>query len=411
MGSHRVQRLLQLVLLANMAFALVLGPVTLFVSDWWWRYLGQRAADVGVVLLALLTAELADAFVGRTSRRWPRYVTSSLLLVMALVLDAVPFKVPELIVPWLGVSVGRIEFTTALFLAAWTSAVAPAWRTALTAVRHTAGAKHQNRIRYLVACLVGLALSDLFVLVARLPEVYVGLAARLLALSIVTFALLHYHLPDLRRLILSTERIIVLTAITATVYVAFLAVALFFFTASLNVYTTILFLPPLAGAVVLAAVLDVILGPRLRERFERTVLGHHYDPQKALRAYSQQVSVLLDLDRVAEVTLGWLSNTLRVQRGAFVVLKQHDRGVELAAVRTIDGSGSPQAAVAGDMTFDRDSRFLVHFTRQRRPLSQYDVDMLGWFQAMPGRERGWLKALGADLYVPVLLDQDLVALL
>ncbi|MBN1661823.1 MAG: GAF domain-containing protein [Anaerolineae bacterium] len=411
MGSQRVQRLLQAVLLANVAFALGLGLMALFVGGEWWNYLWQRAANVGLVLLALLTAELTDAFVDRRVRRWPRHTASSLLLVAAIVLDALPLKVPDLSVPWLGISLGRVRFTSMLFLAAWASAVVPAWLTARAALQLTVGAKHRNRIRYLVACLVGLGLGDLLILVSRLPEMYVGFAARLLALSIVTFALLRYHLPDLRRLTLSAVRIILLTVITASVYILFLAAALFLSTASLNVSETVLLLSPLALAVVLAALLDVILGPRLHERFERTVLGRHYDPQKALRAYGQQVSVLLDLDRVAEVTLKWLWDTLRIQRAAFVLVRHYDRRMDLSVVCTMGEGGALQAAAPASMMFDAESRFVAHFSRQRRPLSQYDVDMLAWFQAMPDQERDWLKALGADLYVPILLDRVLVGLL
>jgi len=47
----------------------------------------------------------------------------------------------------------------------------------------------------------------------------------------------------------------------------------------------------------------------------------------------------------------------------------------------------------------------------RQPLSQYDLDMLTWFQAMPASEREWLKALGVDLYVPALSPDGPVALL
>lgn len=412
-NGRRVRRALQGVLLANVAFALALGLVALFVTvtDKWWSYLWQRAAEIGVVLLAVLTADLADAFVDRETRRWPRLVATGVLLAGALVLDAAPLKVPAVSLPRFGVSLDRLQLASMLFLAAWVLAVVPAWYTALTALRSTIGSKHRNRLRYLTLCLTGLLLSDLLLLVRSLPDVYIAFAARLLALSIVTFALLHYHLPDLRRMSLSVARVTLLTVITAIVYVAFLAAVLYFATPSLSAYGKILLLGPLAGAVALAAVLDVILGPRLHERLERTALGRQYNPQKALRVYSQQVSVLLDLERVAEVTLEWLRDTLHVQRAAFVLVRNVVSHVDLSVVRTTVVAPAQPIAAPDTGTFDPESRFLAHFTRQRRPLSQYDVDMLAWFQAMPDRERSWLKALGADLYVPVLLDRDLVALL
>jgi signal transduction histidine kinase len=61
--------------------------------------------------------------------------------------------------------------------------------------------------------------------------------------------------------------------------------------------------------------------------------------------------------------------------------------------------------------FGGEGRFLGHFERLAQPLSQYDMDMLTWFQTMPDAERAWLKELGVDLYVPVLLSDGPVALL
>ena len=57
------------------------------------------------------------------------------------------------------------------------------------------------------------------------------------------------------------------------------------------------------------------------------------------------------------------------------------------------------------------SRFLAHFGKTGRPLSQYDLDMLAWFQAIPSDDRQWLGDLRVDLYVPVLLAGKLIAIL
>ncbi|MGD2206235.1 MAG: GAF domain-containing sensor histidine kinase, partial [Anaerolineae bacterium] len=61
--------------------------------------------------------------------------------------------------------------------------------------------------------------------------------------------------------------------------------------------------------------------------------------------------------------------------------------------------------------FRQDSRFITHFCNIRRPLSQYDLDMLSWFQDLSADERLWLKDLILDLYVPILVADRPVALL
>jgi signal transduction histidine kinase len=136
------------------------------------------------------------------------------------------------------------------------------------------------------------------------------------------------------------------------------------------------------------------------------VLGHTYEVQRALRDYSQRISLILDLERLADTTLQWLAATMRVEHAAFLLLTPKGQsGVELKVLRT-SGPTQPETRV-----FETQGRFLNHFRNIGRPLSQYDLDMLSWFQAMPAAEREWLQALGVELYVPVSSSTGLPALL
>ncbi|MFN2166086.1 MAG: GAF domain-containing protein, partial [Anaerolineae bacterium] len=110
--------------------------------------------------------------------------------------------------------------------------------------------------------------------------------------------------------------------------------------------------------------------------------------------------------RLASTTLRWLATTLQVQRSAFFLFTLHEDGrVELEVVAARFMPRPP------NQIFQADSRFVIHFRNIRRPLSQYDLDMLTWFQAMPAGERQWLQDLGLDLFVPVLVADRPVALL
>ena len=164
--------------------------------------------------------------------------------------------------------------------------------------------------------------------------------------------------------------------------------------------------PAVVISVVLAAVIDVAVSPRVHRYLDRTVLGRNLEVRSALRTYSHQVSLLLDLERLAEATLDWLRDTLRVNRSAFILLTNLEEDQAELSVLCSRGFGTP-----APQRFAANSRFIRHFRNIRRPLTQYDLDMLSWFKVAGDEERLWLKALEVDLYIPVLVGDRPVALL
>jgi signal transduction histidine kinase len=237
-------------------------------------------------------------------------------------------------------------------------------------------------------------------------ELYIGLGAHLLGLSIITFAILRYDLPDIRRLALTWLRLALLTAFTVILYLAILLMV-GWVTGTIPDPARFAYGGPVVLlALLLAALLDVILSPRLHQLFDRAFLGYRYDIQTALRTYSQQISLILDLERLADTTLDWLNRTMRIRRCAFILIAPH--GEEQVELQVLQATFDPESS---SRLFNAESRFIVHFRRFGRPLPQYDLDMLSWFQAMPGDERQWLQGLAVDLYVPVLAAEQPVALL
>lgn len=405
MGRARAQRLLEFILVAGALWTVALALLSLFTQGYWWAWVWNRTTQLGLLLFALLTAEFAEAFADRRSRRL-RLAVVALLLAGSIVLDAWPFGRAMVLAPTAWLRVGPTELATLLLFAAWSVPVLAAWRTSLWASGRATGSKHRNRIRYLQACLFGLTVGDLILFSGGMPQVYVGFAVRLLGLSVAVLALLRYDLPDLRRFALMMLRILLLSILTAALYFAVLLAASLVVQRSLVLAGATSIVPALIIAVLLAAVVDVLLAPRLHRFFDRTVLGQSHDVRRALRAYGQQVGLILDLERLADTTLDWLRDTLRVRRLAFLLFTPRQDGqYELRVLRSTTPPRNTLQLFAGD------SRFILHFCNIRRPLSQYDLDMLSWFQDMAADEREWLQSLQLDLYVPVLVADKPVALL
>lgn len=403
-GHGRAQKLLESTLFLAALWTLVLALLGILLSGVWWIFVWDRVAQFGLILLALLGAEFADAFVERKGRRWPRVAAVTLLVLAAMLLDLRPLPWPMENWATQVVRLGPEDQATPFLIAAWGVATLSALWTSARALRKARGSKHRNRIRYLQVSLFCIIAGDLLVLLGGTLAVYVGLTARLLGLAVVTFALLRYDLPDLRRLSLVVVRVIILAGLTALLYLLFLSVA--GLVVGRNLPQPAVIAPAIVLAVVIAALIDVSLAPRLHRFFDRTVLGQSYGVQRALRDYGRQVSLILDLERLADTTLDWLQTTLRVERPAFILFTALGGG--LTELRVLRATTSP---LPPPQTFSAESRFILHFRNIGIPLSQFDLDMLSWFQSMQAHERRWLADLAADLYVPVLVAGKPVALL
>jgi signal transduction histidine kinase len=402
----RVQKLLEATLLLAALWTLVLGLLAALTTGVWWAFAWDRVAQIGLVLLALLASEFSNAFVERRGRRWLRLAVAGMLFGAAVVFDVRPFAWPLENLTIASVRLGSTQLATLFLISAWGAATGSALWTSDWALRRAIGSKHRNRIRYLQVSLLGIALGDLLVLAGEIPAVYVGLAVRLLGSAIITFALLRHDLPDLRRLSLVVLRVVIVAALTAALYLLFLLAAGLVWGSFVEIPKLAVVAPAVILAVLVAAVVDVALGPRLHRFFDRTVLGQSQDVQGALRDYSRQISLILDLERLADTTLDWLQTTLRVERPAFLLFTALGGGqIELKVLRATTSPLPPPQA------FSADNRFIIHFRNIGQPLSQYDLDMLSWFQVMQAEERRWLKGLAADLYIPVLVAGNPVALL
>ena len=400
-GQQRIRRLLRIAAVLAAAWTLALGLLAVLTSGPWWAFVWRRTAQIGLVILALVSAEFASAFVQRPPRRSVLRPAIALLFILAaLALDVSPSFVS---LSFSSVKVGQTELVDLVLVAGWLLFTAIAWWTAAAALRQAIGAQHHNRIRYLLTVLAILALGDVLILLESWPGVYAGLAIRLAGLAIATIAVVRYRLPDIRRLMLKCAHFAVLCTLAIAVLAGSMALAGYLWGDWAGLLSQAWIIIP---ALALATVVAVAAGPSVRRLLDRVLLGPDRDLQKALRAHSQRIGLILDPGRLAEATLDWLRHTFGIRRSALILVTPQSSGqIDLRSLCTRAMPPVPAHS------FTADSRFLAHFDNTGQPISQYDLDMLAWFQAIPAGERQWLCDLKLDLYVPVLLAGKLIALL
>ncbi len=405
-GHNRVRRWLEVNLALSLVWVVSLASLELLTTGNWWAWAWHRTVHIGLTILALTTAEFSDAFAELPPLRLFRVGLVGLLALIAVALDTLPAYLPAAgqTIPYLGRSYTTLA--TLFWATAWLTSTLTAWWTALLALRQAIGAKHRNRIRYLTTALAAFAVGDLLLWIGGVPDRYVGLAARLFGAAVLCVAALRHNLPDLRRSAQVVLRAVLLIILTALLYLVIL-LPFGLFSGLLPWGTETAFaLPPLFLALMVAAAVETAINTRLRHFLDRRIMGQDYDVQKALRRYSEQVGLILDLDRLADTTLNWLTTTMHARHASFILLTpQDDDRIELKVLRTTADSYPPP------VVWSMDNRFILHFYKVGRPLSQYDLDMLTWFETLSDSERGWLRSLIAELYIPVQVADWPAALL
>jgi signal transduction histidine kinase len=399
--KERIRQPLGMAAALAAAWILAQGLLATLTSGSWWAFIWQRTAQIGLVILALVGAEFAAAFVQRTARHQAlRPAIAMVFILAALILDVSPSFVS---LSFSAIRLEQMELAGLILDAGWLLFTIVAWWIGAAALRQAIGAQHSNRIRYLLTALALITAGDALVLLASWPGVYVGLAMRLAGLALATIPVLRYRLPDIRLAFLRGAHYVALCSVA----IGLLAGGMVLFSyASGNLERLRADVWIIIPALVAGTIAAVAIGPSVRSVLDRVLLGPDRDLHKALRRYSQQITLILDPERLGETTLGWLERTFGIRRSAFIlVTPQSQSRIELRSLCSQAMDAIPAQC------FSADSRFLVHFDKTGQPLSQYDLDMFSWFEAVPKDEQQWLRNLKVDLYVPVLLAHKLTAIL
>jgi hypothetical protein len=371
-----------------------------------WRWIQPRAIDVGdsiaVYTAALLPPTLAVLTLHFLPRRGAREVTFlGLIWAAAVVLvERGVFSITQgsalldvlRFVGWAGFILGSL---------------------ALTGFEYTRLHRplHRNRVLYWLVALSLVALGEGLQHFHSEGVAELGLPLRLLGAIMMTSAITTYTLPDLKSI---GRRILLLTIVTlvrALLYLAAIVGAVvayqFVSSASLDerqlLWVTIL--GGMAGAVLLA-LLQVPIQNVVASAAERLLFGPGYDASRALRNYSQSISNIVHIERLATVAIETIAEALDVERGALFIITERDDGG--ANVRVIPGMGNMPAM---QVSLALGSAVLTTLRDTNRPLTQYDIDMLPEFRAMDPEERQWQWALDVEVYVPIHAKRTLIGAL
>ena len=355
----------------------------------------------GALALAFLLTLTVVSFVRRERRIW-------------LILGAVWILGFILIVPNL-LGLGNVIWTNGRF-ALTLERLAPTWAIlgwiifmlgAIFSVRSAHARSRQpllrNRLNYWTPVFLLILLNDILIIIARpLP----GNPIRLGAAALAAYIIVTHDPTDLREVARRVLTYIITTIVIVGFYVAG-------FSASQTVFKALPNFNPLLVGAGIALLLSFIFTPLLSlvSRWVNRWLNiHEFHPSRTLHAYSEQISNILDMQKLANVAVGLIIEAMDITRG-FLFLVDSELTAEAQKsyrLRAVRNQGERQVRV---ITLTNDHPIVRHLTQEGRPLLQYDLDLLPIFRSVSASDRDWFNHLEAEVYLPIFSKREWIGLL
>ena len=303
---------------------------------------------------------------------------------------------------------GRYSLTLDRFLPTWSMLgwllfMVGSVLTVRSAYTHSRQPLLRNRLNYWTPVFFLLALNDILILGGiPLP----GNPIRLAAVALATFIVATHDPPDL----VEVSRRVVTYIITTMVIVAFYVAG---FTASQTVFTALPGYNPLLVGAGIALLLSFIFTPLLslvRRWVNRWLNIQEFHPSRTLHAYSEQISNILDMQRLANVAVGLIIEAMDISRGFLFLIDSEltSEAQKAYRLRAVRNQGERQIKT---LTLGSDHPIVKQLVLDQRPLLQYDLDLLPVFRSVSSAEREWFNHLEAEVYLPIFSKREWIGLL
>jgi signal transduction histidine kinase len=183
-------------------------------------------------------------------------------------------------------------------------------------------------------------------------------------------------------------------------------------TASQRIFTALPNYSPLLVGAGIAILLSFIFTPLLsvvRRVVNRWFNLQEFHASRTLHAYSEQISNILDMQKLASMAVGLIIERMNITRGfLFLVDREKNPDVKAYHIRAVRSQGERQIKI---LTLMEDHPIVKHLVTDQRPLLQYDLDLLPAYKSVSQAERDWFKYLEAEVYLPIFSKREWIGLL
>jgi len=170
---------------------------------------------------------------------------------------------------------------------------------------------------------------------------------------------------------------------------------------------------PLAAGAGIALLIALIFAPltELISRFiNQWMKSDQYDASLTIHQYSESISNILDMDRLASIAIGIMLEAMQIDRG-FLFLVDAERQGDGKKLYKFRSARSPEERQIVAVEMEEAGVIASHFIREQKALLQYDLDLLPAFRAASPVERNWLNELRCEVYIPIFAKKQWIGLL
>ncbi|GAB4494895.1 MAG: hypothetical protein OHK0052_01040 [Anaerolineales bacterium] len=366
-------------------------------------FLGLRADFVahwtlyGLLLIAPFFHKLTHVFLPLNSGR-TRWLNSLTILGTLAIFGLDTGLIP----PISGLAAGA--WVPWALLALWLLNLLKIIRLLISAYRSALFPLYRNQVLLWIPVLLFLAPGEAAFFFNR-PEI--GYILRTLAALQMTYAILSgVYLPDAHLMARRMWRDVIGIFITTVL----LSVSFFIVRA---VYHALPEVNPALIGVATAITLAVLLRPmmNLLDRWvKRALPDARYDPSRILSEYTQSISNILDIDTLATVAIGLISEALEIRNGALFIVEK-ETNLQSGTRYNLRGARGMGQVHPGEISLETPNPLVDYWQEERQPLTRYQIDHLTRFQDLSAEIRTWLADLNMEIFVPIYGKDDWLGLL
>lgn len=354
------------------------------------------------LVLVFIVSLVIQAFLRREA--WWRWI--GLGAFWALGLAAIlfnTFNLPETVWTNGAIILPRSRLAPGWAMLGWLIFIIGAMITVSNGIRQARQSLYRNRLNYWIPTFILIFTNDIMLFAnVEIP----GNPLRLGIAMLMAYLVCTHHMPDLRQIL----RYVIIYTITTLVIVGLYVGGFFFAQNALR--NTPNFNPLLIGAFI-SLLLALIFSPLLSgiSRLVRVWLkADEYNTGHTLHEYSQNISNILDMDRLADVVMGITLETMHIQRG-FLFLVDTEPDADGHRTYRLRSARSPEERQIVAAELDENSPIATYLIREQRPLLQYDLDLLPLYRTGSPAELEWFSQLQAEVYVPIFAKKQWIGLL
>ncbi len=283
----------------------------------------------------------------------------------------------------------------------WLSFSLSSFFTYRRAYKDTRQPLHRNRLHYWLLIFALLFSADLL-FIENLPNW--GAPLRIFGVWLLGYIIVSHHLPDLQEFSRSGLVYISTTLLAGVFYIIGFGIAQ-------AIFPEVTQNSPLVIGAVIATLLATFFRPLFK--FVEEIVDHwlgidQLDVSQTVNEYSKSISNIIEVKRLADVTVSLIMETMGIQRGfLFLVDKNTKPETPYYALRAVRNKGERPINI---IALNSKGPIAIYFLDKKKPLLQFDLDLLPEYKLSYPEERDRLKYLDAEIYVPIFSKNEWIGL-